>query len=262
MTFAPSALGHLDAACDVFSKVAQNFRAQKVLVCTLIHAVESSSNLNLLKAIMLQLQKKAHASMESFKKGAASLTMRRTPPETLDNGDDELDILGGKTRLVSDKDVSATNRIPGSTQGSPSSPLSVPASGPVYPSVNKDMRDFGADPYQHRTGAGPFPSSSQLFADGSYYGNAPVSMLQTPYQQNVPSVLPQHQQYAAHLPYSHMTEATHFPQYFPVYEYAAGSQNGYHPMHMEPDAMSPNPPEANMHTAWQDFVAGFSNGMN
>jgi hypothetical protein len=32
MSFAPSALGQLDSACELFSKAARGFRAQKVLV--------------------------------------------------------------------------------------------------------------------------------------------------------------------------------------------------------------------------------------
>ncbi len=36
MSLAPSALVQLDSACELFSKVAKTFRAEKVLVCSLI----------------------------------------------------------------------------------------------------------------------------------------------------------------------------------------------------------------------------------
>ena len=75
------------------------------------------------------------------------------------------------------------------------------------------------------------------------------------------STLQQQQQPMAH-------NMNGFPQYFPVYDYATGvAENGYSPV-IETTApahvngtggrRSSGTPEANMHTTWNDFVAGLA----
>ncbi|KAF9048213.1 hypothetical protein BDZ89DRAFT_1057787 [Hymenopellis radicata] len=82
MSLAPSALVQLDSACELFSKAAAGFRAEKVL------------------DIMIHLRARAHQSLDDFRKGKGSPIGRHHMQEPQSpNDDDELAMLGGKTRL-------------------------------------------------------------------------------------------------------------------------------------------------------------------
>ncbi|KAH8116341.1 fungal-specific transcription factor domain-containing protein [Phellopilus nigrolimitatus] len=135
MSLAPSALVQLDSACELFGKVADKFRARKVF------------------NIMQNLHQKAHISLQEFREGKqspVSSNMSFRPflegsPEVEE--DDELSKLGGKTRLISQKDPtkspspSLVTRSP-NTQN-PIVPLPLPnASDGVHPSVVEYLSSF------------------------------------------------------------------------------------------------------------------------
>jgi hypothetical protein len=106
-------------------------------------------------------------------------------------------------------------------------------------------------------------STKPTYPESSLYGltSLPLSHATncSPLQQHMQPFSQPHQDSTS---YRSATDAGAFPQYFPVYDYAStGSQfTGYGPMQMESDTPPMNSPEANMHTTWQDFVAGL--GMN
>jgi len=245
MRFAPSALGQLDAACNVFAEVASGFRAQKVL------------------SIMLRLRDKAHVSMDDFKADTSLSSTRRSSIEPPVNDSDELDTLGGKTRLVANKESSASppllNRSPASLNSGTSLPIQSAPDNHVH-GVTEYLQAPGGAHFVPGTESHALLASSQPYTDTSIYGLAPFPLHHEATSYNHQLQLPQQQQYTGpqtQTPYLPMADVS-LTQYSPVYNYAP--QNGYHPMQMDSDMMNVAAPEANMHTTWHDFVAGF--GMN
>jgi hypothetical protein len=252
MSLAPSALLQLDSACELFSKAADNFGAQKVL------------------AIMLSLRERAHISLSEHRKGLSSPVGRNgltsNPVTSVD--DDELATLGGKTRLVAKKEPPSPPPITVSpTSFNPVIPLPLsPSNEPrVHPNVVEYLRTFAPTPVP-----GPstmaVPQGASQFTDTSMYGmsampgNFPTdaSMFHQPQHHS-------HMQPDLALP---MDTGGSFPQYFPVYDYGlSGDQNGYPLMQMDTgmNGQMASPvqgrnsltPETNMQTTWNDFVTGF-----
>ncbi|KAF8661287.1 hypothetical protein AX16_001386 [Volvariella volvacea WC 439] len=110
MSVAPSALLQLDSACELFSKAAGGFHAEKVL------------------EIMLKLRERAHISLNDFKNGNASpigRLMGVQEPNSPENDNDELSMLGGKTRLVEEKPGPPTPQTWSPTSGGPVVPFPV-----------------------------------------------------------------------------------------------------------------------------------------
>lgn len=280
MSLAPSALVQLDSACDLFSKAARGFRAVKVL------------------NIMLHLQEKAHFSLDEFRRGKGSPLSRysstniSTSPDDDDN--DELSILGGKTRLVSKKEPGSPtiiDRSPTSQNPIVPLPLSPTMQDQVHPTVLEYLQSFNNSGHSQRLqqtssntngfsndlasstnhesfsdvdispvsmyGMSTIPAQS--FQEASYLPRQTMQNMMHPAQQNMSS----HQQ-APQM--STRNDAT-FPQYFPVYDYGSssaytnGNGNSYG---QGPPILDANPapgqrkssgsPDVNMQSTWQDFV--------
>lgn len=258
MSLAPSALVQFDSACELFSKAARGFRAQKVL------------------AIMLALQKKAHISLSDFRKGKSSPPGRygtsESPPPVDDN--DELDTLGGKTRLVTKKESSSPvlatqiiDRSPTSMNPVVPLPLSSGMDNNIHPSVVEYLRTFGTHQMSEPITESP---SSWSYADVSTYGLSPIS---PPYLDEQPSYQQPHHQLQQYSPstihqnhHQPMVNTGSFPQYFPVYDYAPAAVQSGSPLQMEnhlpggSQRRNSNSPVGNMQTTWQDFVTSL--GMN
>ncbi|KAF8885022.1 fungal-specific transcription factor domain-containing protein [Infundibulicybe gibba] len=258
MSLAPSALVQLDSACELFSKAARGFRAAKVL------------------GIMLHLQEKAHYSLDEFRNGKGSPLSRYAsssePPTPVDDND-ELSVLGGKTRLVAKKE--------------PSSPTLLDQQQ-VHPSVIDYLQSFQPQPQQHSASSGHSFTDADI-SPASAYGLSPMNtqfhtepssfLIQTQPSQLVPPQPIMSQQNHTSSP-SHMSRqhpgmldnnssAAHsLPQYFPVYDYGSVAMtNGigtpmldHNPMPGQRRSHSGSP-EANMHTTWQDFVVTNLGGM-
>ncbi|KAF9078131.1 fungal-specific transcription factor domain-containing protein [Rhodocollybia butyracea] len=268
MSLAPSALLQLDSACELFSKAASGFKANKVL------------------NIMVDLQNRAHDSLNEFRKGSRSPPGRLgMEPLTPVNDNDELAILGGKTRLV--------KKEPGSPQLFDQSPNShnpvVPL--PLSPSAGAHV-DSNLVEYLNS-----FQQPASASASGTPYSDvdiSPVSMydltslpvsangyhsepnnyqsMSSPSHSMMPSMdqsFPTQQQHSHHTSSMNGSAPSSFPQYFPVFDYgpSSTSTNAYAPML----ASSPGPlrrsgsgsPEQNlMHTAWHEFVnsSGYASG--
>lgn len=238
---------------------------------------------------MLHLQEKAHYSLDEFRKGKGSPLGRyssMSEPPTPDDENDELSILGGKTRLVAKKEPSSP-----SPQILDRSPTSM---NPVIPFALSPSTESNIDPnaiaylesfsrtvphQQHQIptpvsahasysedlspasmfGMSTFPTSTFHSEPLNYISN---SQSQNMLSQNHQNSSPTHQQ--SHQPQTGIFNSLpsgSFPQYFPVYDYGSGAMsNGVSTPMLD---AHPNPghrrgsgsPEATMDTMWHDFVA-------
>lgn len=205
---------------------------------------------------MIALQKKAHISLNEFRRGKISPLSRQlsnhSEPGSPYDEDDELTTLGGTTRLVAKKDSmsplsspAVVNRSP--TSSNPVVPLPLgTGSNHVHPTVVDYLKTFG-----HATGS---HTNTPTYADAPAF-NTPVrehfetsgyndSQVQMQPMELVPG---------------------QFPNYFPVYDYGMVSENGYHQMNGHMSTPRRESPEANtMQNTWQDFVnsSGLSLGHN
>ncbi|KAF9449957.1 hypothetical protein P691DRAFT_666328 [Macrolepiota fuliginosa MF-IS2] len=270
MSLAPSALVQLDSACELFSKAAPGFRATKVL------------------KIMLHLQQKAHYSLDEFRRGNSTVNryLPGSEPVTPDTDNDELALLGGKTRLVAKIEPSSPQileRSPNSQNPIVPLPLSPTMQNHLDPSVVEYLRSFGQQPSTANAPTSPgnqVPSPQRgSFSDVdlspvSVYGM--TSIAPSGYQQEPSSFMGQSQQ--MHVQPQQTTNPTSggtngssaapasFPQYFPVFDYGSGMVGGSGNYPPAPMLETPNPggpqrrssgsPEGNMQSTWQDFVIG------
>jgi len=245
MSLAPSALVQLDSACELFAKAAPGFRATKVL------------------KIMLHLQQKAHYSLEEFRRGNTSTVGRYSEPASPDNDNDELAILGGKTRLVAKIEPSSPQileRSPQSQNPIVPLPLSPTMQNHMDPSVVEYLQSFN----HPSSMSGPGSAGTQISPQGvtftdvdlspiSAYGMTtinPQTYQQEPSSFMAPSHQQQQQQGLQHGGPSHhslngstirdvtmggptgggSSQRNAFPQYFPVFDYGSGMMgNGTYP---------------------------------
>ncbi|KAG6916551.1 hypothetical protein DXG01_006377 [Tephrocybe rancida] len=291
MSLAPSALVQLDSACELFSKAARGFRAQKVL------------------GIMLNLQEKAHYSLEEFKKGRGSPLSKYnlSPAESMSpvHDDDELSVLGGKTRLVAKKEPSSPTLL----EQSPTSqriPLNLSPSMQhrIDPGILEYLDSFNPQEPQQTQGSSltrhdSTGSNGSSHHRGSYSEDvSPVSMYgmstmptsptfqaepgtYLPHSQQYPQSSPTHQYSPHHTQHPQMmgiqegSSTQTFPQYFPVYDYGTNMSNGTGGINGASGSYGDTPmldahplppgqrrasgsPEGNMQTTWNDFVAGLA----
>ncbi|KAI0296024.1 fungal-specific transcription factor domain-containing protein [Russula brevipes] len=250
LSLAPSALVQLDSACALFSKAARGFKAEKVL------------------EIMIKLREKAHASLQAFKDGRSSPLVRTV---ALSDGDvpmddDELALLGGRTRLVGK----------GSTPTRPSSPVIIQQSPTsrhphVHPTVLDYLRTFAPagstpQPPPHIPAAVNRANNGMLFTSPSLseaatffdiaasYPSPPVSstQLSAPQTPRAPGLV------------DNTLDMSVFPTYFPVFDYGGSPSAGAlcSPIHLdsqmpEEQCVRNTTPEATMQNSWQDFIAQF-----
>lgn len=205
---------------------------------------------------MLQLQKKAHFSLEEFRRGKATPLLRyRHATEADRDTEDELSVLGGKTRLVSKKDTLSPillQRSPISQNPIVPLPLSSPE---LPPDVKAYLRSFqppnngqtqDSEMY-HLQFPQPQPSSPHNFANGaisphdqrssfvptdmgqaSLYGGQPTYRRETigyPQQQSFDQSMispPNNRGLAIDTAGVRKNDGS-FLQYFPVYDYGQAS---------------------------------------
>ncbi|KAF9221421.1 hypothetical protein BS17DRAFT_803536 [Gyrodon lividus] len=238
MSFAPSALVQLDSACELFAKAARGFRAQAVL------------------EIMVTLQKKAHLSLNEFRRGNMSPLTRQLSSQSesglLFEEDDELSTLGGKTRLVAKKDSLSPQSSPSVIDRSPTSlnpvvPLPLTSgSNQVHPSVVAYLRTFGHTPVPHNNGP--------TYPDVSRFSMSPIREQGNQYDSSG-----YHQE--SQIQPMELVPGQ-FPSYFPVYDYAMIPENGYGQMTGQMPGQRRESPEANMmQNTWQEFVNASTSGL-
>ena len=244
---------------------------------------------------MLHLQEKAHFSLDEFRRGKGSPLSRYSSTNistSPDEDDDELSILGGKTRLVSKKEPGSPpiiDRSPTSQNPIVPLPLSPTMQDQVHPSVLEYLQSFNNSGHsqrlQHSSNTNGFSNDLASSTNHESYSDvdiSPVSMYgmstipTQSFQEASTSYLPrQSMQNMMHSTQQNMTshqqvpqmstrnDAT-FPQYFPVYDYGSSSSytngNGYG----QAPILDANPapgqrkssgsPDVNMQSTWQDFV--------
>ncbi|PCH44398.1 hypothetical protein WOLCODRAFT_76356 [Wolfiporia cocos MD-104 SS10] len=267
MSLAPSALAQLDSACELFAKTAHFFHAESVLT------------------IIQNLREKAHASLAAYRNSPPHGI--KSEPTTPADAVDELNILGGRTRLVASKEKSQSPQIPDRSPTSLNPIVPLPLKDTdwqderVHPSVVQYLRTFVASPmpgpssmyngYQPRHNQSP---------TGSMHQHSPsFERHPHPQQPHHPHQHPQQQQQQlAELSpiatsFRQMSEAYQqnagglamqvdpmqqgFPQYFPVFDYGpAGDMYMPSPANSldggDPRSYSP---EGNPQAVWQDFVS-------
>lgn len=235
---------------------------------------------------MLNLREKAHFSLNEFKRGRGSPLTKYRVPSMLDSNspveeDDELSVLGGKTRLVAKMEPSSPtilNRSPGSHNPVVPLPSSLSVSG-VDPNVLVYLDTFGNSYYQNQSSANwCHDSSTSSSGDQSSFGeNSPMQygMSTIP---GSPTFRPDSNSYASRQQpqFAYQSQAplldgmqtqpstsghTH-PQYFPVYYYNQvngvnenGGINGAGiPTLSSPIQRRGSGTPENMQSTWQDFV--------
>lgn len=246
---------------------------------------------------MLHLQERAHLSLEEFRQGKSSPLNRygssfAPEPATPVDENDELAILGGKTRLVAKKEPSSPQLMQRSpNSGDPIVPLPLsPTLGQVHPNVVEYLQSFRSQDLHgiHQSNLQQLHSATTTgsFSDVdlspvSMYGmsSIPSPSYQTEPSSFLPKTLSQqlqsqnmglqnHNQHQSSSSSSLQmmdtsTNGSSFPQYFPVYDYGSGGMsngNSYGPTPLLDSSPVPGQkrtsgsPEANMQTTWQDFV--------
>jgi hypothetical protein len=269
MSLAPSALIQLDSACEIFSKAAHGFRAEKVLVGRLPF-LNMGFHSFAYQSVMVRLQKRAHLSLAKFRSEKSNAPERQSPKSEFSSAhsDDELSTLGGKTRLVSKKEEPPPmlqERTPGQTASRVPFPLTSNEPS-IHPNVVEYLRTFTSNPTEAAVAPNMRPSSdaAMLYAPslpGSQYSS--LSLFQRTLERR------QHHEASFQPPSSHdqspLTAITSeaIPQYFPVYDYGTGCTEAqddiFSSMHMEMPIvcrLGSSASEESMHTTWQDFVTG------
>jgi hypothetical protein len=208
---------------------------------------------------MLHLQEKAHFSLDEFRRGKGSPLSRYSSTNistSPDDDDDELSILGGKTRLVSKKEPGSPtiiDRSPTSQNPIVPLPLSPTMQDQVHPSVLEYLQSFNNSGHSQRQQHTQSSSNINGFSNDlasstnhesysdvdispvSMYGMSMSTMPTQTFQEASSTYLPrQSMQNMMHPTQQSMTshqqapqmstrnDAT-FPQYFPVYDYGSSS---------------------------------------
>jgi hypothetical protein len=204
---------------------------------------------------MLNLQEKAHFSIDEFRRGkGAPLSRHPTSPTTPDGNDDELSLLGGQTRLVSKKEPSSPilERSPISQNPIVPLPLSPGMQNQLQPSVLEYLKSFAPSqngqqiyPVQSTSSQGSYASNNNSSSHSPYSDDvSPVSIfgmstMSTPYQPEPSSYLPQQSQPSMQSvmqpppngmvsqqgTLSQKANGQDFPSYFPVYDYGLPATN-------------------------------------
>lgn len=205
---------------------------------------------------MLRLRERAHQSLEAYK-NSPSRHANLIEPTSPVHDQDELTILGGKTRTVAPKEKSVSPQIldKSPTTLNPVVPLPLGQGEPqVHPYVLEYLRTFG-----------PSHDVSMGMATHHHMGGYQQAMqtLPTPISSssvNFPlDAVPFHSPLP---PIEGMPQQT-LPQYFPVFDYGVGVNNvgdAFMGTPIENELLGRSySPETNMQTSWQDFVAEIGN---
>lgn len=230
-----------------------------------------------LQDIMRNLQQKAHASLAAFRNSPTQLKSPSEPATPADSVNSELNILGGRTRLVASKEKSMSpllqDRSP--TSLNPIVPLPLKQGDwqeeSVHPSVVQYLRTFPItgqpqmNGYSHEQ---PMAGPSNLgmhqmprHHSGSFdqhHQQPELSPISTSFSQDM------YQQQLGMMPMDGVM-STNFPQYFPVFDYGlAGDPNGAY-VSSPANSMDGGDPRSyspeSLQTTWQDFVAQMGGSM-
>jgi hypothetical protein len=237
---------------------------------------------------MIKLREKAHASLQAFKDGRGSPLIRTVAlsDSDLSMEDDELAILGGRTRLVGKGSAPTRPPSPVILQESPTShhpvvpfPMKQGIEEHVHPTVLDYLRTFGpsrgasqppqlsplvtAPPPSRANGvlfpSPPLPDAATFFDFAASYPSPPISSSQSSAPHTPRNVIPP----------DNPLDMSVFPAYFPVFDYGGPSGIGALCSPMQLDSQMPgeqcvrnttpetSPESTTMQNSWQDFIAQF-----
>lgn len=203
---------------------------------------------------MLNLRDKAHASLSQFRNTPPARQGSLSDPTTPANDNDELSVLGGRTRLVAQKEKSVSPVLgsfsPISANPIVPFPIKQDLDAQTHPVVLEYLRSFASHGQSQQQ---PQPQSQlpSPFEHTSFSEMTPISAGSSNFSSaGVPFHGPQQ------LSPLTMTQQA-LPQYFPVFDYGyAGSADAFGNMVPgETDVNGRYSPEGSMQTVWQDFVA-------
>ncbi|CCM00385.1 uncharacterized protein FIBRA_02415 [Fibroporia radiculosa] len=251
MSLAHSALLQLDSACDLFAKTAKFFHAEKVL------------------NIMMNLRDRAHASLAAYRNSPPQRNGSVSEPTTPADAPDELNILGGRTRLVASKEKSMSPQIMdrSPTSLNPIVPLPLKDTDWQQDSVMQYLRSFAPTPAPMGYNGPHVPQMPQApvnhsaihqrspsFEHEALQGMAPINTSFGQMAEGYPSTSGGLS--SGMLQMEGMIPT--FPQYFPVFDYGMPSTDIFvsSPQSLDGgDPRSYSPDSATMQSTWQDFVA-------
>jgi hypothetical protein len=219
---------------------------------------------------MVRLQQKAHAAMEDYERQRGSPS-RYGPQSASSPADDndELSLLGGKTRLVGKRESSLMDRSP--TSRNPVVPLPLPSHGENHfdQSVWEYLDSFSrAQPNGTHVQTSPKPTpapNSLAQMDVPHSSGYAMTGVPSSYQSesqymhhssphgSPPNILQSHSPHFQRAAGPTNGTTTTIPQYFHVYDYATSSTvNGTQPT--PPVGTSSGSGSPNMQSMWQEFV--------
>ena len=209
---------------------------------------------------MLKLRERAHLCLAAHRNNmpipSPSRTNSISEPSTPADDQDELTILGGRTRLVAQKDKSASPQI---SDRSPTSlnpvvplPLSRSEDQQVHPYVLEYLRTFV--PSQNGMVQDPHtPQPQPMQITTAYEAQVPQSPV-SPSSPEYAAAQLAYQQHAQVPPLEGLPQQT-LPQYFPVFDYGNVGLESFASIPTDGDFARAYSPEGSMQNAWQDFVA-------
>jgi len=228
--------------------------------------------------VMVKLREKAHASLQAFKEGKGSPLARGGAlfdGDALMEEEDELSMLGGKTRLVGRGSALTRPVTPQIIQESPKShnpvipfTLKHGADENVHPTVLDYLRSFEptrtSQPSHVAGPAAANRASSMLFTSSPVTDPATFFDIATSYPSPPVSVQSSAPQTPQTLGLSESAlDMSVFPTYFPVFDYGGSGVGGLcSPIHLdiqmpEEQVVRNTTPEASMQNSWQDLIAQF-----
>lgn len=176
-------------------------------------------------------------------------------PSTPADDNDELNTLGGKTRLVAQKEKSLSPVI---------GELSPTSLNPIVPFPMKQEFDQNAHPYvlEYLRTFASHSHVSQSQAQGQAQPQPPSPFEHASFAHNMPmastsasSFISNDQSYRPQLSPMQLPQQN-LPQYFPVFDYGYVGGEGLAGVNTEGEISGRSySPDASMQTAWQDFVA-------
>lgn len=207
---------------------------------------------------MLNLRERAHATLAQFRNTPPSRqgTLQSEPNSPADDND-ELAVLGGRTRLAAPKEKSVSpilgNFSP--TSANPIVPFPIKSDhldGQAHPVTLEYLRTFVSHPraQQQAQPQLPSPFNPSVFAEMTPVSSTSSNFSPTSVQFTSQQISP--------LEMHHQGLPQTLPQYFPVFDYGyAGNADAFTNVSINESDMSGRSysPESTMQNAWQDFVA-------
>lgn len=238
----------------------------------------------------MNLRERAHLALQQHRNSPSRQNSLSSEPTTPHDDEDELAILGGKTRLVPKQEKSASPQIPDRSPTTQNPivplPLSHTDDQAVHPYVLEYLRTFvpsqGAQVHSQAQAQAQAEAQMQAQVQAHQAAQAQAHMqmhtLNTPvtpsydhlsHSANTSPISNHSNHFTSSAPYpypqqgpSQPQQMPQFPQYFPVFDYGSVGPEAFAGISTENDLVGRSySPESNMQSAWQEFVAQIGGNM-